>query len=192
MFTPDSTHSPFRTPESSRFDRREIVDINNYLLEHPEVIRYIHSFGPDPVALFLMYDEKTEALCARHGIQIWFPSSGLRSRLDDKLETVRLGNRAGVSSAPNCLSRVESYSDLLRIARQHGLGADLVIQTAYGDSGHTTFFVSGEAGVGIGYCEQITSQAEVKIMKRFDCWLSQRRKPASHAQESPLRPCRQN
>ena len=87
-----------------------IEDINNYLLEHKEVIDYIRSHGDNPVAVFLMFDEKTEALCRELGIQIWFPPASLRSRCDNKMETVRIGNMAGVPSAPNALSRVESYS----------------------------------------------------------------------------------
>ena len=48
------------------------------------------------------------------------------------------------------------------------LGNDLVIQTAYGDSGHTTFFVSDEADFE-KHAEDITEAPEVKVMKRIRC-----------------------
>ena len=50
-----------------------IEDINNYLLEHKEVIDYIKQRAGDPVAVFLMFDQKTEELCEELGIEIWFP-----------------------------------------------------------------------------------------------------------------------
>ena len=58
------------------------------------------------------------------------------------METVRIGNKAGVPSVPNALSKVESYSHLRQVCERAGIGNDLVIQTAFGDSGHTTFFIA--------------------------------------------------
>ena len=87
-----------------------------------------------------MFDEKTEELCAELGLQVCFPTAALRNEIDDKVETTRIADRAGVQSVPNVLARVESYKALRKVSK--ALGDDLVIQTAYGDSGHTTFFVS--------------------------------------------------
>ena len=55
---------------------------------------------------------------------------------------MRIGNQAGVPSVPNVLAAVRSYDELRRVAKD--LGPDLVVQTAFGDSGHTTFFISTE------------------------------------------------
>ena len=145
-----------------------IEDINNYLLEHKEVIDYIKSHGDNPVAVFLMFDEKTEALCKELGIEIWFPPAALRSRCDNKMETVRIGNAAGVPSAPNALSKVDSYEHLQAIAKEHNLSDSVVIQTAFGDSGHTTFFISSEDDWN-KYADEITCDPEVKIMKCLNC-----------------------
>ena len=41
---------------------QSIEDINNYLLQHKEVVDYIEGRGPKPKLVFLMFDEKTEAL----------------------------------------------------------------------------------------------------------------------------------
>jgi len=84
------------------------------------------------------------------------------------METVRIGNKAGVPSVPNALSRVESYAHLRKIAAEAGIGDDLVIQTAFGDSGHTTFFIASEADWA-KHAEEIVGESEVKIMKRINC-----------------------
>jgi D-alanine-D-alanine ligase-like ATP-grasp enzyme len=143
-----------------------IEDINNYLLQHKEVLDYIKSFGGKPKACFLMFDEKTEELAKKAGLQTWFPKAKLRSRIDDKIETVRIGNRAGVPSVPNVLVKVKSYEDMR--AKTKKLGPDLVVQTAYGDSGHTTFFISTEKDWK-NHAEEIIAGGEVKIMKRINC-----------------------
>ena len=168
-FTPSlSPNSPFENTKNLQAGQLEIVDYNNYLLQHPEVIEFIKQVGGQPIALFLMFDEETEALCKRHNLEIWFPSAQLRKKLDDKIETVRLGNLAGVPSVPNCLSTVDSYPHLLDLAGIHNLGHDLVIQTSFGDSGHTTFFIANEADWK-NYGDEITGCGVVKIMKRIDC-----------------------
>ena len=147
---------------------QSIEDINNYLLQNKEVVDLIETRGGQPVATFLMFDERTEAIADELGIDVWFPPAKLRQRCDNKMETVRIGNKAGVPSVPNALSKVNSYAHLLEIADRHGLGHDLVVQTAYGDSGHTTFFIADEASFA-RHADEITADDEVKIMKRINC-----------------------
>ena len=143
-----------------------IEDINNHLLQHPNVAEYLHAFGEKPVAVFLMFDETTERLARDLGVEVWFPAAALRQNLDNKINTVRLGNAAGVASVPNVLAKVDSYASLRRSAKR--LGHDLVLQTAFGDSGHTTFFVSDEADFA-RHADEIVSSGEIKIMRRIDC-----------------------
>lgn len=88
-----------------------------------------------------MFDENTERLAADLGLTIALPPRELRERIDSKIETTRLGNEAGVPSAPNVLTRCGSYADLVDVARRNGLGDRLVVQLPYGDSGRTTFFI---------------------------------------------------
>ena len=145
-----------------------IEDINNYLLQHKEVIDHIRSHGGKPVATFLMFDQETEALCRELKIDVWFPKAKLRTRCDNKMETVRIGNKAGVASVPNALAKVGSYAELLKITAKAGIGKDLVIQTAFGDSGHTTFFISSEQEFD-RHAADIVGEKEVKIMKRIKC-----------------------
>jgi hypothetical protein len=49
-----------------------------------------------------------------------------------------------------------------------GLGNDLVIQSAYGDSGHTTFFVKTRAEWK-KCADEVLAEPSVKIMKRINC-----------------------
>ena len=143
-----------------------IEDINNYLLQHKEVLDTIKTRGGRPKAVFLMFDEKTEKLARAAGLKVWFPKARLRTGLDNKIETVRVGDKAGVPSVPNVLIELASYDDLRKAAKK--LGPDLVLQTAFGDSGHTTFFISSENDWK-RYADEIVGQGEVKIMKRIDC-----------------------
>ncbi|PID65255.1 MAG: biotin carboxylase, partial [Gammaproteobacteria bacterium] len=140
---------------------------NNYLLQNKEVQEYIKSFGRGGKAVFLMFNEETERLAKDIGLKVWFPKAKLRNRLDDKIETVRIGNKAGVPSVPNKLIRVKSYEDLTKKTKDK-LGTDLVIQTAYGDSGHTTFFIKNEADFD-QHKDEILAAKEVKVMKRINC-----------------------
>jgi hypothetical protein len=64
------------------------------------------------------------------------------------------------------LGKIDSYEALRRAAKD--LGPDLVVQTPFGDSGHTTFFISNEADWD-KYAEEIIGEPEVKIMKRIHC-----------------------
>lgn len=152
--------SPGPTPEFE-----SIEEINNYLLQHKEVYDYVKKRGRGK-SVFLMFDSKTERLAKEAGLTVSFPTAALRDRLDHKIKTVRIGEKAGVPSVPNVLARVNSYAHLQQLSRK--LGSDLVLQTAYGDSGHTTFFVSSESDFA-KHESEIVDQGEVKIMKRINC-----------------------
>ena len=142
-----------------------IEEIVNYLLGHKEVVDWVRGRGGGR-ATFLMFDEETEALAHELGLEVAFPSASLRHRLDSKIVTTRLGNDAGVPSVPNVLGRATSYRDLLELADRAGLGHDLVVQLAYGDSGQTTFFVADERGWAQHRAEMVGE--ELKVMKRIE------------------------
>ena len=144
-----------------------IEEICNYLLGHKDVRDHIDERGGRGLAVFLMFDEETEALAEEAGLDVAMPPAALRKRLDSKLETTRLADEAGVPSVPNVLGRADSYGDLLKLALGAGLGQDLVIQTAYGDSGQTTFFVDSP-GDWDEHASELVGE-EMKVMKRIDC-----------------------
>ena len=143
-----------------------IEDINNYLLEHKEVVEYIKSRGDGGKAMFLMFDEKTEALAKKHKLEVCFPPAKMREALDNKVNTNRIAEKAGVPCVPYVLTKIESYKDLG--VKSKRLGTDLVIQLPFGDSGHTTYFIDDEKSYN-KHAKDIEGEDEVKVMKRINC-----------------------
>src|SRR3954453_15533240 len=116
--------------------------VNNYLLRDPEVQAHLERRGGTPMVCMVFFDEETEEICEELGYRLILPPDALRRRLDSKIVTTQLGNEAGAPSVPNVLGKVDSWSTLIRLSEANGLGSDLVVQTPYGDSGKTTFFLS--------------------------------------------------
>ncbi len=170
----DGLHPNLMSPktEEPHEEFQSIEDINNYLLTHSEVRDFIESRRMSGKsagkALFLMFDEKTEALAKKAGLEVVFPPAKLRSWLDNKVNTNRVAEKAGVPCVPYVLSPVRHYEHLLAVAQKGKLGTDLVVQTPYGDSGHTTFFIKSEADYN-KYAKEIEAEKECKIMKRINC-----------------------
>jgi hypothetical protein len=167
----DGRHPNTFVPDEMEHPQFEsIEDIVQYLLRHPQVSEYVTRRARDRdgagKAAFLMFDEECEAAARELGLEVWFPPASLRNRVDNKIETVRIGEAAGVPSVPNVLAEVNSWSEL-REASRH-LGERLVVQTAFGDSGHTTFFIDDEDDWN-RHADEIVGQGEVKIMKRIRC-----------------------
>lgn len=132
----------FSPTHSGPRDFESFESVNTYLLGNKEVVDYIGARGPGQV-LFVMFDEETEARAEELGLRIALPPRELREWIDSKVVTTRLGDEAGVPSAPNTMGRADSWKKLRKLARGAGLGEDLVVQTPYGDSGRTTFFIKG-------------------------------------------------
>ena len=142
----DGTHPNIFVPDERGYHEFEsIEEIVNHLLGHKEVADLVEHRGGGGKACFLMFDSETEANLEALGLTLAFPSAELRTRLDSKIVTTQLGNEAGVPSVPNVLGRADDYAELTALAAAGGLGTDLVVQTPYGDSGQTTFFIASEA-----------------------------------------------
>jgi hypothetical protein len=160
VFTPK--HKPYIEFESGE-------EINNWLLVNPEVRAHMSRPAPQgqrPKVAMVFFDAETERICDELGYDLILPSAELREHLDSKLVTTRLGNEVGAASVPNVLVTVEEYDELLEATKSAGLGTDLVIQTAYGDSGKTTFFIDDETGWKRH--QRDISGNEVKVMKRIN------------------------
>jgi hypothetical protein len=71
-----------------------------------------------------------------------------------------------VPSVPNVLGRAATYDELRAQAAAAGLGEALVVQTPYGDSGQTTFFVSTREDWD-EHAGQLARE-ELKVMRRID------------------------
>ena len=169
----DGLHPNLMSPktEEPHEEFQSIEDINNYLLTHSEVRDYIEarkSKGKNGKALFLMFDEKTETLAKKAGLEVIFPPAKLRSWLDNKVNTNRVAEKAGVPCVPYVLSPVKHFEHLMAVAQKGKLGNDLVVQTPFGDSGHTTFFIKTKEDYA-KYAEEIEAEKECKIMKRINC-----------------------
>jgi biotin carboxylase len=167
----EGTHPRVFVPTELPYHEFESMeDICNYLLGHKEVLDRIAGNRPRPPrgkCVFVMFDDATEDAAAAAGLEVAHPSAELRHRLDSKIVTTQLGNEAGVPSAPNTLGWARTYAELTALAQQAGLGDDLVVQTPYGDSGKTTFFIQSERDWD-RYAGDIVDQ-ELKVMKRITC-----------------------
>ena len=166
----EGTHPRVFVPKELPYREFESMeDICNYLLGHKEVLDRIASRNkthPPGKCVFVMFDDDTEKAAAAAGLEVAHPSAELRHRLDSKIVTTQLGNEAGVPSAPNILGRATSFEELTALAEQAGLGDDLVVQTPYGDSGKTTFFIKGERDWD-RYAGDIVDE-ELKVMRRIN------------------------
>jgi biotin carboxylase len=160
------THPRVFVPRNrERRDFTSMEDVCNHLLRDGEVREWISSHGQGGKAVFVMFDGETEALAAEIGLEVAHPSAALRERLDSKIVTTQLGNEAGVPSVPNVLGRASSYTELLGLAADSDLGDDLVVQTPYGDSGKTTFFIAGSRDWD-RHANELAAQ-ELKVMRRI-------------------------
>ncbi len=167
----DGAHPRIFAPSNRPYvEFQSSEEIVNYLLRDPEVQRHIESrcsaTGLRPMVAMVFFDAETEQICEELDYKLILPKHELRNHLDSKIVTTRLGEEAGAPSVPNVLGRADSYRRLINLARRHKLGTDLVVQTPYGDSGKTTFFIASEADWDRD-CEDIIGE-ELKIMKRIN------------------------
>ena len=166
----DGAHPRVFTPIDKpyeEFDSGE--EINNWLLTNPEVRAHIDSVTPRgirPKVVMVFFNSETEDICKDLGYDLILPAASLREHLDSKIVTTQLGNEAGAPSVPNVLTRVDDWAGLQKAAEKAGLGDELVVQTPYGDSGKTTFFISSEADWKKHSAEIVGE--EIKVMRRIN------------------------
>lgn len=167
----DTAHPRIFTPASKPYvEFSSSEQINNYLLRDPEVQRFIESRCAAgkvrPMVTMVFFDEETERICAELDYNLILPPDSLRRHLDSKIVTTRLGEEAGAPSVPNVVGRADSYEQLSALAAEAGLGSDLVVQTPYGDSGKTTFFITSRPEWDRDSANMIGQ--DLKIMKRIN------------------------
>jgi biotin carboxylase len=163
----DGAHPRVFAPKNRPYVEFESSEqINNYLLRDPEVREHLRRRGGTPMVAMVFFDEETEEICRELGYHLILPPDALRRRLDSKIVTTQLGNEAGAPSVPNVLGKAATWAELKALSTQHELGTDLVVQTPYGDSGKTTFFVKSRADWDT-HAEDIVGQ-QLKVMKRID------------------------
>ena len=163
----EGRHPRVFAPENRPYIEFESSEqINNYLLRDAEVREYLRRRGGVPKVAMVFFDEETEEICREQGYDLILPPDSLRRRLDSKIVTTQLGNEAGAPSVPNVLGRADSYDELTALASASGLGHDLVVQTPYGDSGKTTFFIKSEGDWDA--CAADVRGQQLKVMKRIN------------------------
>jgi hypothetical protein len=163
----DGFHPRCMTPQDTGpREFRSMEEVGNWLLGHKATADLVRARGGKGKALLIMFDEESERLVADLGLEMALPPAALRTRIDSKIETTRLGNEAGVASAPNALGEARTFAELIALADANGLGRDLVVQTPYGDSGRTTFFIRGEDDWA-RYADRIVGE-KLKVMRRIN------------------------
>jgi biotin carboxylase len=163
----DGGHPRVFTPKSKPYVEFESSEhVNNYLLRDPEVQAHLKRRGGTPMVAMVFFDEETEEICKELGYNLILPPDSLRRKLDSKIVTTQLGNEAGAPSVPNVLGTADSYEELSSLATENRLGSDLVVQTPYGDSGKTTFFIKSEEDWTAN--ERDIVGQELKVMKRIN------------------------
>src|SRR5580704_3540274 len=118
----DGAHPRVFTPrhrQYSEFGSGE--EINNWLLENAEVRAFIdgrRAPGVRPKIAMVFFDEATERICEELGYVLILPSAELRTHLDSKLVTTRLGDEVGVPSVPNTMGEADDWDGLVKLARK--------------------------------------------------------------------------
>ena len=150
---------------------QNIEDINHFLLGNKKIVEHIqkHSLKDRPAkVIFLFYDPELEKLVDSLGLDLIMPPNKLVKTIDNKITTTEIGNSVNVPSVPNALVKVTSYQQLQSIIHKYSLTADVVIQTAFGDSGKTTYFISSQDDYKRA-AEKIEAEDTVKVMSRVNC-----------------------
>lgn len=148
-----------------------IEEINQYLLNSDKARSLFadqQAQGKRGRVIFLFFNEQLEAICQALNLDIVLPKNNLVREIDSKIVTTELANQVGVYSVPNVLSKITSYAELKKIAGKAGLGERWVVQTAYGDSGKTTFFIASEADYQ-AVAKKIEAEEIVKVMRWINC-----------------------
>jgi biotin carboxylase len=167
----DGNNTSVLLPEYSSMPIFENIEqINQFLLGNKEIVEHIKEQKKTGEAnvVFLFYNEDLEDMSRSLDINKIMPDNKLVKSIDNKITTTQIGNSVDVPSVPNALVNISSYKELCKVQEEHDLGSDVVIQTAFGDSGKTTFFISDEYEYQ-EYADKIEAEDKVKIMRKIDC-----------------------
>ena len=144
----DGAHPRVFTPKDKPYIEFESgEEINNWLLTNPEVRAYIASRGRGvrPKVAMVFFDNETEKICKELGYDLILPSAAAARTpgLQDRHHPAgQRGRRAERAERPD---PVDDWEGLSRQRRKGRARHELVVQTPYGDSGKTTFFLDQEA-----------------------------------------------
>ena len=141
----EGTHPRVFVPQERPYREFESMeDICNYLLAHKEVLDRIAQ--PRPAARRVRHVRRRDrAGCGGGRARGRAPvarscATGWTRRSSPRSSATRRACRA----RRTCSAARRAYDELHALADSAGLGDDLVVQTPYGDSGKTTFFIRGQ------------------------------------------------
>ena len=143
----DGGHPNVFVPADRRAPEFEsIEDICNYLLGTRRSRSMMRRDGQGGKVMFVMFDDETEELAAELGLRVAHPPARAAppARLQDRDDPARQRRRA-CPACPTCSAARRPTPSCSRWPHRAGLGTDLVVQTPYGDSGQTTFFIQTAA-----------------------------------------------
>lgn len=149
----------------------DIEGINQFLLGNKKIVEHIkqHNTEEKPArVMFLFYDEALEKMVESLDMTLIMPPNRLVKKIDNKITTTEIGNSVDVPSVPNALVKISDYAELQSIIKQYELGSEVVIQTAYGDSGKTTYFIADEDDYN-RVSASIEAEERVKVMRKVQC-----------------------
>ena len=93
----DGYHPRVFTPQDTGpREFRSMEEVGNFLLANPEAVAHFRSRGKTGKVMLVMFDEQTEDLVRGLGFEMALPSAKLRTHIDSKITTTRLGNEAGL------------------------------------------------------------------------------------------------
>ena len=96
------------------------------IAEPRQSIRFITLISPSPT-ISCSWRRKSASALMKKVVWPLSPKARLRTRCDNKIETVRIGNKAGVPSVPNTLSEIRNYPHLRQECDKDGIGQYLVL-----------------------------------------------------------------
>jgi hypothetical protein len=169
----DGLHPNLMSPktEEPHEEFQSIEDINNYLLTHSEVRDYIESRREAG------RPAKRSSSCSMRRPKRWRRSrtggdlpvpAKMRSWLDNKVNTNRVAEKAGVPCVPYVLHPVKNFDHLMQGRRER--------QTRQRPGGANAFrrqrphhLLHQDEGGLRKYAKEIEAEKECKIMKRINC-----------------------
>ena len=114
----------------------------------------------------VFFDEETEEICREQGYKLILPPDSCGGGLIRRSSPPNWATRPAPRRCRTCSARPTPMPSCRRWLSRRELGGDLVVQTPYGDSGKTTFFIKSEADWDDN-AEDMTGQ-ELKVMKRIN------------------------
>ena len=153
------SHKPYQEFESGE-------EINNWLLCNPEVRAYIDGStrGNSAKIAMVFFDAETETSAGTRYDLILPPPACVSISTQDRHHAI--GQRGRCTERAERADEDRGLGGPVRRREKAGLGDELVVQTPYGDSGKTTFFISSEADWR-KHSADIVGQ-EIKVMRRIN------------------------